>query len=235
MLPCNSPFGHLNQALLQNKGSWARETAQRSTRCLHKESLAADKDRFQTLAVLETFHTRLIAQGAMISISAIINSSAITGVWLRAHLLTAGCRKHVEYLKTPWKNGKNMEASLVICTRSPNHCLTFPNAVTNLSNNKRGTRTSVLEGNISLHYLAPLPEIVPHGSQIDLPDSFKFKCHPMVINLPEVEGSANGIYVSLYPADLIESWKYSWERLYQVANLPQHPLQYFPIPPFMWM
>lgn len=98
-----------------------------------------------------------------------------------------------------------MEASLVICTRSPNHCLAFPNAVTNLFNNKRGTRTSVLEGNISLHYLAPLPEIVPYGSQIDLPDSFKFKYHPIVINLPEVEGSANDIYVSFYPADLIES------------------------------
>lgn len=96
-------FGHLNLALLQNKWSWARETAQCSTGCLHKESLAADKNRFQTLAVLETFHTHLMAQGAMISIIAIINSSAITGLELRAHLLTAGCRKHVEYSKTPWK------------------------------------------------------------------------------------------------------------------------------------
>lgn len=47
--------------------------------------------------VLETFHTRLAAESAMISISAIINSSAITRVWLRAHLLTAGCRKHAKY------------------------------------------------------------------------------------------------------------------------------------------
>lgn len=83
---------------------------------------------------------------------------------------------------------------------------------------------------------APLPEIVPYWSQIYsiclTSHSFKFRCHPIVINLTEVEGSANGIHIFFfYPADLIESWKYSWERLYQVANLPQHPLQYFPIPP----
>lgn len=147
-----------------------------------------------------------MAASAVISSSAIINlnTSAITGVWLSAHLLTACCHKHVKYWKNPLENRtwRQVWSFALILAISVWHFRMQWRIPLIIREAHSLPRSRAAFSSINWVCSAPLPEIVPYWSQIYsiclTSHSFKFRCHPIVINLTEVEGSANGIHIFFF-------------------------------------